>query len=144
MGFSFINHPFWGTTISGNPPNLRYSVIELKPHNWAVSFHLANHLGHRKIPWPQARPALRAGVGNRWWRVPEFLSLEVEEFRSPSAKSLRKPPPISPGSALPMIWGEKKGGKPKSKLVMFGKTHGLAHQNNRKIYPLISCSLLRR
>ena len=110
MGFSFINHPFWGTTISGNPPNLRYSVIELKPHNWAVSFHLANHLGHRKIPWPQARPALRAGVGNRWWRVPEFLSLEVEEFRSPSAKSLRKPPPISPGSALPMIWGEKKAG----------------------------------
>ena len=98
MGFSFINHPFWGTTISGNPPNLRYSVIELKPHNWAVSFHLANHLGHRKLPWPQARPALRAGVGNRGIQV-------AAHRRNPFAN-----PPnftrISPSNDL----GEKKAG----------------------------------
>ena len=57
IGFSIINHPFWGTPIFGDTQmiilgcEMRYHHLRKHPHSWQTSFPQAN-IAHENRPLP--------------------------------------------------------------------------------------------
>ena len=76
IGFSSINHPFWGTTIFGNTPNVFQGL-----------FYPTQTMHYHK------RKSLKI---YHWFAVPRKIAMDFDLFKSPQMSNIQLPPVFLP------------------------------------------------